>query len=162
MSKFRISRTKGIKSLYAASIDAAGNITSFSLTPDQPAIVVDEDTAKKVADRHRERLVESGSRAGRLDIIDEKGKTVASVGEAGEEPKPAPPPANLPGLAEEVAELKLRVELIEEAEGAGTGGQATPQFTEEEVKQLKALLAAKPVVAAKDEQQPKGEQKPAA
>lgn len=147
---FTLRRTKGIRSFYASSIDPAGNITGFSHSESVKVLAVDEATAKKVCDAHRAKFDAGGAKVGRLDVFDASGKIVASVGEAGEEPKPVAPPVSLPGVAEELAELKLRVEMIEEVDASS----AKPQFTDDEVKAIKAMLTIKAATAAAKDAKP--------
>lgn len=137
-----IRRNKYGRLVYATAILGA-TVTGWSTDP-AAAVELDEPRARDIVDAHKAKASPNG---GQLAALDAKGKTIALWGEPGEEPKPAPPPVSLPGLAERVRAVEERVDLIEASE-------AGVLFTKDEVATLKAMLA-KPVLPSITEDQKK-------
>ncbi len=112
-----IRRNKYGRLAYATKIE--GNlVTGWSTDPNGPAFKFEDAIAKQVVEAHEARGSVKGSTAGQLIVVGENGKVLATAGDPGEQPAPPKPLASLPGLAEEVAALRERVELIE-ASGDG-------------------------------------------
>jgi hypothetical protein len=90
---------------------------------------VEEGTARAVVEAHK---AKGSPKGGQLAALDSKGKTIALWGEPGEEPPKPKPVASLPDVVARLELLEERVEMIEASDG---------QFTADEVKALKAMLA---------------------
>lgn len=137
-----IRRNKYGKLMYATGV-ANNHITHLATDPTS-AVQLDEPTARAVVDAHKAR---NNPAAGRIEAVDAKGKVIAAAGDPGEPPAPPKPVASLPGLAERVEKLEERVEMIEQADSEMIGKriESDRQFTDEEVKTLKALLAKPPL-----------------
>lgn len=115
-----IRRNKYGKYAYAAAV--LGGVVSRWTENEADAATFDDATAKAVCEQYTKRPA-----AGQIAVLDAKGKVTYLHGEPGEAPKLVPV-VTLQTLAEEVRELRARVELIEEADVAAEAAkkQATP------------------------------------
>lgn len=137
-----IRRNKYGKIMHASMI--TGTLVTGFTTDEAAAKHVTDDEARAIVEAYKAR---GSANAGRIEALDAKGKVLASAGDPGEPPAPPKPVASLPGLAERVEKLEERVEMIEQADSEMIGKriESDRQFTDEEVKTLKALLAKPPL-----------------
>jgi hypothetical protein len=112
-----IRRNKYGRISWAAKI--TGTLVVEWVDDEARASQLDEAAATAVVNGYKARDPGVTAKTGQIAAVDAKGKTIALWGEQGEAPAAPKPVASLPGVVEELAELKLRVEMIEEADKAG-------------------------------------------